>query len=218
MTIHPQAPIKKSSHAGFTLIEITVAVIIMAILAIISFRGMSVMLDAREHLTEQTQRWYQLSVFFSQLESDMLQLRERKFRDRDGQFKSGFIGKPDFVRTGEKTDEDAQLIFIRAGIADQVGFAADMKRVGYRYRNGNIEMLLWPTLDLAPDTYPAVEIILENVRSMKIRYQNSRQLWGDYWPDPRDLSQLPRGIEITIELKSGETIRRLFAFNQGVAY
>ena len=215
---HPSHTLQQRRAAGFTLIEITVAVLVMAILAIISFRGMSAMLDARDQLTEHSQRWYHLSVFFSQLESDLLQLKERKFRDRDGAIRPGFIGKPDFIRTSEKTDEDAQIMFIRAGIADQVGFAADMKRIGYRYRNGKIEMLLWPALDLAPETYPTVETVLENVRGMEIRYLNTRGKWAEYWPDTRDISPLPRGLEITVTLSSGERIRRLFALNQGVAH
>lgn len=204
--------------AGFTLIEITVAVIIMAILAIISYRGLSALLDARDHLTMQTRRWYNLSVFFSQLENDLSQLRERKVRGRNGSFLPPFIGKPDFVFTDPKTDEDAQLIFTRAGIPDQVGFAADMKRVGYRYRDGKIEVLLWPVLDLAPDTYPKVETVLENVRSMTFQYWSNRKVWVARWPDNQDRSATPRGIEVIVELSSGEKIRRVIALQQGVTF
>lgn len=216
-TISSASPPTKRQQRGFTLIEIVVAIIVMSILAIISFRGMSSMLDARDHLTAYTQKWYHLSVFFSQLESDLLQLRERKIRDRHGAVLPTFIGKPDFIAR-DKEDEDAQLIFVRAGVADQIGAASDMKRVGYRLHKGNVEMLLWPALDLAQETLPMVEPILTDVRAMTIRYQNSKQQWTDYWPDTRDLSQIPRGLEITIQLQSGEIIRRVFALNQGVAY
>ena len=79
-------------------------------------------------------------------------------------------------------------------------------------------MLLWPALDLAPETYPTVEVVLEGARGLKFRYWSNRKVWVDQWPDQLDRSPIPRGVEVTLELESGETIRRIFSLWQGAYY
>lgn len=207
-----------SSEFGFTLIELTIAILILSLIAVISFNGISSMITVREQLTVQTRKWYDVSLFFTRLENDLSQFRERKVRNRSGEYMSAFIGKT--IYNHSEPAEDGELIFTRGGIPDQIGFAADLKRVGYRFNRDKkqVELLLWPTLDLDTETYPAVEVILDGVRDLRFRYWSNRKIWVENWPDNQDRSPIPRGVEVILQLETGETIRRVFSLWQGAYY
>src|SRR5690606_23428024 len=57
--------------AGFTLLELLVAVALMAILAVLSWRGLDSVLASREHITAHTDETRAVSVLFSQLDEDL---------------------------------------------------------------------------------------------------------------------------------------------------
>ena len=75
-------------HAGFTLLELLVAVALMAILAVLSWRGLDSVLTSREHIMRHTDETRAISVLFSQLDEDLrrswpLRHLDALFRPRD---------------------------------------------------------------------------------------------------------------------------------------
>lgn len=57
--------------AGFTLVELLVAIALMAVLAVLGWRGLDSVLLSRERITEASDRLRALSLAFSQLEDDL---------------------------------------------------------------------------------------------------------------------------------------------------
>ncbi|MHB8167671.1 MAG: type II secretion system minor pseudopilin GspJ, partial [Sulfuricella sp.] len=163
-------------------------------------------LDTRAKVTAESKKWRDVTLFFTRLEQDLSRLANRPVRDSRDLLSPALLGEP--VAAGE---DDAQLAFTRMGLEGQSGVLSDVQRLGYRLRDGKVEMLVWPVLDQAPRTRPDVEVVLSGVKSMKIRYLGAEGAWWTSWPKPGAPGELPRALEVTLELMSGERMSRLFA-------
>ena len=58
-------------NAGFTLVEVLVAVAILALVATIAWRGTAAMTDAEAKLAVESARWQQLDALVARLEGDV---------------------------------------------------------------------------------------------------------------------------------------------------
>jgi len=141
------------------------------------------------------------------MSQDVAQAVQRPVRDEDGAIvRAAWVGTA--VKVGEN---DAELIFTRAGIPDQGGALQAPQRIGYRLEQGAIVMLRWPALDQAQRVKPVRYTLLEGVRDFKLRYLDRDGIWQLQWQYPSDLNRLPVATEITLTLASGEVITRLLA-------
>ena len=66
---------------GFALVEMLVALTIFALMSVLSFRGLTSVLQTREHLTEDNRRWRDLALTLAQLEQDMRMVVNRPGSD-----------------------------------------------------------------------------------------------------------------------------------------
>jgi general secretion pathway protein J len=120
--------------------------------------------------------------------------------------------------TGIQTPEGDALMFVRRSPDPQ----QDEQRLGYRLRQGRLELLLWSELDtlaakdqasalLAP-LPPASTIypLLEGVKTFELRYLDTAKHWQTRWP-ANDPTALPRAVQLSMQLADGQTIARLFA-------
>jgi len=56
---------------GFTLIELMSALLILSLLALLSFRGLAAVLDARDQVRRETEKWRSVAAFFSRFQHDV---------------------------------------------------------------------------------------------------------------------------------------------------
>lgn len=194
---------------GFTLIELLVALVILTLLSVAGYRGLDAVLQTRERVATETRKWQHLSFFFARMNQDIAQAVKRSIRDEDGNPRAAWVGNA--VTLGEN---DAELIFTRAGIPDQGAALQAPQRIGYRLEHGSIVMLRWPELDQAPRVKPVRYPVLEGVRDFKLRYLDRDGIWQQQWPPPTaatDLTGLPVAAEVKLTLVGGEIITRIFA-------
>ena len=69
---------------GFTLLELLVALLVFAFLAVMAYGGLQVVLEAQKRTTEQAMRLGELQVFFTILGRDVEQIIDRDIRDSYG--------------------------------------------------------------------------------------------------------------------------------------
>ena len=192
---------------GFTLIELLVALVILTLLSVAGYRGLDAVLQTRERVATETRKWQHLSFFFARMNQDIAQAVQRPVRDEAGSIvRAAWVGNA--VTVGEN---DAELIFTRAGIPDQGAALQAPQRIGYRLEHGSIVMLRWPELDQPPRVKPVRYPVLEGVREFKLRYLDRDGIWQQQWQYPTDLTKLPAAAEVTLTLISGEIITRIFA-------
>jgi len=190
---------------GFTLVEMLVALTIFALMSVLAYRGLNAALQTRAHLTEDNRRWRDVALTLAQLEQDMGLAVNRPARG------SGGLPLPALVGNAQAFGaNDAQLSFSRMGMAWQTGVLADVQRHGYRLNNGTLEQLVWPVLDQAPRSEPAVQPLLERVRRFDLRYLDGSGNWQSRWPLP-GMAALPAALEVVLELDGGVAVTRVFA-------
>jgi general secretion pathway protein J len=136
---------------GFTLIELMCALVILSLLALMSFRGLGAVLDARDQVKQETEKWRALSAFFSRLQQDVQLSAPRPVR-ADA---SGF----EFTRLAPE-GKDAP------------------RRVAYvMNQSKEIELWLWST----PDGEPTHHLVLPAVAQLELKYLDRTLVWRDAW-------------------------------------
>lgn len=191
---------------GFTLVEMLVALTIFALMSVLAYRGLTAVLETRAHLTDDNRRWRDIALTLSQLEQDLSMVVDRPVRDGGDLVQPALVGDPNAIGANE-----AQLNFSRMGMAWQTGVPADVQRHGYRLANGTLEQLVWPVLDRAPHSEPAVHALLERVKRFELRYLDGAGNWQPRWPLPGVAATLPAAVEVVVELEQGGTVTRVFA-------
>jgi len=188
---------------GFTLIELLTALLILSLLALMSYRGLGAVLDAREHVSQETDKWRRVANFFARFEQDVKLAAPRPVRTASG-IAPAWLGRPD-------TTPGPRLEVSRFASAEGVDTP---RRVAYGLNEKQeIELWLWPGLDVAPDALPARYPVLSGVTTFEFQYLNADLAWVGAWPTlPRDAA-IPRAVRLRIVLDSGEEIVRVFALD-----
>jgi general secretion pathway protein J len=197
----------KRRHHGFTLIEIIVAVAIMALVSVIAYRGLAAMLTARERISSENTSFRDLAQTMARIEADFSATVDRPIRDSYGVEKGAFLGAPDGLE-----EAGAAVVLTRMGAPSQSGKLADLQRVGYRVKEGRLELLSWPAVDLAPRATPSASTLLENVTRIELRFLDRQRQWQTKWPQPALSSgppeSLPRAVQMILTLASGAAYTR----------
>lgn len=193
-------------QSGFTLIELLVSLVILALLSVAGYRSLDAVLQTRERVAAETRKWQHLTFFFARLEQDIAQAVQRSVRDSGDQVRPEWIGHA--VVVGE---DDAELTFTRAGIADQAATMRSPLRIAYRLEQGNIVLLRWQALDQPARARPVRYPLLEGVREFKWRYLDALGDWQAEWPPTGSAMGLPQAAEVSLTLSSGDKLTRIFA-------
>jgi general secretion pathway protein J len=188
---------------GFTLIELLTAMLILSALALMSYRGLGAVLDAREHVTRETDKWRRVASFFARFERDVQLAAPRPVRSASGTAPA-WRGTPGATLA-------PRLEFSRFASVEGMD---SPRRLAYRLNERQeVELWLWPGLDIAPNTLPARYAVLTGVTAFELQYLNANLAWVDAWPSTATDARLPQAVRLRLALVSGEEIVRVFALN-----
>lgn len=193
--------------SGFTLIEVLVALVVFAVLSGLAYRSLSVVLDSRRHIDRENHKWREVALFLARIEQDVATAVPRPVRDAGDAVAPAVAGTPAPARAYE-----GQLVLTRTAFAADPGGAESPRRLGYRLRNGTVELLAWAVLDQGPRTAPTVVAALRDVREMQVRFLDRRGQWHVQWPPAGATAPqraVPAGVEVALTLVSGERVVRL---------
>ncbi len=203
---------------AFTLVELLIALTIFAIMAVMSYRTLDSVFQTRQHLSTETARLRDVALLFARLDDDFTTLLDRRPRNADNLLDDAL--RLTALLPGA---DDATLVFTRSGFAGSSGMAATPQRVGYRLKEGVLELVLWPSLDSAPRTAPQAYPALGQVRDAKWRAMDGTGIWQNVWRSTPvggataagAPSAYPAALELSITLASGEQFTRVFALRRG---
>ena len=171
---------------GFTLIELMSALLILSLLALMSLRGLGAVLDARERVSQETEKWRGVAAFFSRFQRDVQ------------------LSAPRPMLAAARRIE-----FSRFAAAEGVDTP---RRVAYRLNDSReIELLLWPSFEPAPGTQPSRYSLLPAVAEFQLQYLGSDLAWVDAWPRTERDPPLPQAVRLRVVLSSGEELVRVFS-------
>ncbi|HQQ64239.1 MAG TPA: type II secretion system protein GspJ [Pseudomonadales bacterium] len=220
-------PSTEKNARGFTLIEVLVALTILSLLSLMAFRGLGAVLDARAHVQEETDKWLQVGAFFTRLEQDVRMAAPRSVRSPGGQTPA-WLGNMPLANTPLANTETANtelsntepantepagttplLVFSRFASVEGVDAP---RRVGYSLnQQQDIELWLWPGLDVPTGTTAARYPVLHGVKTLEFQYMGSEGLWVNHWPVSTRDNAIPRALRLRMVLTSGEDIIRVLA-------
>lgn len=190
---------------GFTLIELLTAMLILSLLALMSYGGLGAVLDSREHVGRETGKWRDVSAFFARFERDLNLASPRSSR-----IGSGLAVSSSPAWLGQSGGPGSSRVeFNRFAAAEGVDTG---RRIAYQLNdNREIELLLWPGLDVAQDNAPARYAVLSGVRRLELRYLDHGLAWVSAWPVSGNDTAIPLAVQLRLVLATGEEIVRTFA-------
>jgi general secretion pathway protein J len=183
-------------RSGFTLLEVLIALAIMATLALTGYRALTGMLDGERRITADRDRWRDLDLFFSRFDYDLGHALPRPYT----------LGSTTFPGLFLRADG---LALVRATPGEIP------QRIGYRLHDGRIEVLYWRGLDAQVPPEPVAYTVATGVAAWELRLANREGEWLDRWgePGPQDTeAPLPRGGHLALTLTDGTRIERVFAW------
>jgi len=199
---------------GFTLLELLVAMAVLAVVGALGYRGLNSILDAEARLQAESRRWTDVSLLFSQLSEDLMMAVGRTARDdmdrtSPALLLSGSASVPAAGGNAPMASGSAQLVVTRLGIGEGAATQSAPRRVGYRLRDGALEYLVWPDPDAAPGTAPAAYELIGDVADLQWQALDVDGRWYTDWPAARPATTLPRAVSVRIVLAPGEEITRI---------
>lgn len=193
--------------AGFTLLELLVALAIFAVLATMAYGALNSVLTARKAVEAKSARLADLQTALMVIERDVEQAVPRKIRDEFGDEQPALQGGG----TGTLV-----LDLSRDGWRNPLGLArSHLQRVAYGFKDEKLVRESWGILDRAPDTQAYSEVLLSEVKAVEVRFLGRDGQWSAFWPPQTANTQEetvvlpPRAIEINLDLDDWGRITRL---------
>ncbi len=211
----PAASNGRRAGAGFTLVEVLIALAITGLIAVISHRAFVTAADSNEQsgkiltaLDELDRTWQRLALDFRNI------VLVTGAVDADGEVIASLTTEP---------ENDYVVRLVRGGRANLQNLPrSNLQGVGYRLVDGVLWRDVWEQGFSARDTRPVEVDLLHGVERVEWRFlpvgaatvEDSG--WVDEWPvNGASGEVLPLGVEITMEGESFGEIRRVFSLLPG---
>lgn len=200
------------TQQGFTLLELLIASIIFAIMALMAYGGLDNVLDNSQSSQQALQRLKNVQQSVSVLNRDFTQIVKRPIRDEYG-------NSQPYLSAGN--DIDNLVEFTRGGRVNPAGLLrSSLLRVAYRLEDEKLIRQQWPQLDRTQETEPRESVLITGVEKVSLRFLDLDGEWHQQWP-PLNAANTggaapivaPLGIEIVLQLNDWGDIRRLYAVN-----
>jgi len=196
---------RRQRVAGFTLLEIIVAVAIFGIVSAVAYSGLNMVLNAQAQTRDHAERLSELQRALTLMETDFEQVAPRSVRDRYGDRQPALQGNVDGVT------------LTRAGHLNPMGQARSaFQRIGYQLNDDKqLVRRTWTGLDQPIDPSPHDGILLDHVDAFSVTYTSGPDSdWVEQWPPTGAKNPdraLPAAVKITLKLPEyqGEIVRIL---------
>lgn len=199
-------------NAGFTLIEVLLAIAITALVAAMGYVGLTTAINALESNQRESERLEQLMLAISVVDRDMRNIVNRSIVDEFSQAKAAVSG-------GEFSE--VLLEFTRSGSSNPLGLRrSNQQRIHYRYEDEKLWRDSWYVLDRGvEDVEPYSVLLLDELSRVELKFlkldANATNLlggvWLDEWPEEdANINSVPIAIELKFEQQAWGELRRVY--------
>lgn len=192
---------------GFTLIEVLVAMFLLAIIGAAGFTMLQQITNARTRIEAQSDRLTELQRTFYWLTEDVSQIINRPVRSAVDSVLPAF----QYNIQGESL-----MDFTRAGWANPAGDIlpprSSLQRVSYMLEDDRLLRSYWYHLDTLEEGPSKRRQLLTGVEELTVRFMDPEGAWQDQWP-PLNVEEdpgLPRALEFTFILNDLGSVVRVF--------
>ncbi len=216
--------------AGFTLVELLVALFITAVMFAIGYRELDQALRSRRELDEQSARMIAVQQAVRTIEQDFELLQPRPIRNLlgDGEVPaltttttggndtmlvgSGVVGSG-----GSNAPLTPVVTFTRGSWTNPTGLQrSELQRVSYALQGDRLLRSYSPVLDATLQDTTITRTLIDHVKSFSLRFMDAGHNWQTEWPvgnqgpalQPAMQRWRPIAVEVTLELDDWGTIVR----------
>jgi general secretion pathway protein J len=205
----------RGGAAGFTLLELLVALAVFAFVSMMAYGGLRSVLDAREHTDRASRNLAELQLALTLMGRDLGHVVARPVRD--------VHGDPQAPLRFNVYSDQPRLELVRTSAR------SGLQRVAWEIAEGRLYRLYWSVLDGADPAEPQGRLPVlgpvaeaeQTVRGVKdwtlrFHYRDTDGSLGtsESWPleiNPGNLEELPLALELTLELEDLGPVTRWFA-------
>ncbi|MGC1181399.1 GspJ family T2SS minor pseudopilin variant LspJ [Legionella sp.] len=191
--------------AGFTLIEILIALTVFALLASITSSTLYYAFNTRTRVNERSEHLSSLQLAISLIQQDIPQIVERGIRGNDMRLFPIFIGSSDYME------------FTRDGDVNPGGIEkrSTLKRIGFLCQGDALVRRTWDILDPTDRNKYADKLLIDNLDDCHFGYLNqSLELFSEWRADAVNQEQkkesLPKAVQVNFTLHNQGEINLLF--------
>jgi general secretion pathway protein J len=191
---------------GFTLFEMVIAVSIFALMGVIAFGGLGQMTRTGQAVADANDRLSDLQFAVVYFTRDWTQVSPRRIRNQYGDEESNIVIAED------------SITFTRSGWDNLLGQPrSTLQRVQYLVDDNQLLRRHWRSLDQGIGEKPIQVVLLDNVESMEVGFQNILGKLIRTWPvDSSYNDGDPILLAIKFELTDMGEITRLLEVPKGV--
>jgi len=192
---------------GFTLIEVMVAMFLLAIIGTAGFKMLQQITNSRTRIEDQSDRITELQRTFYYMAEDITQIVDRPVRSPVDSLLPAF----QFNLQGASLFD-----FTKAGWANPAGDIlpprSTLQRVSYSLEDDKLLRSYWYHLDSLNEEPVKRRQLLSGVEDLTVRFMDPQGSWQDQWP-PLNVEEdpgLPRALEFTFTLTDLGSVVRVF--------
>lgn len=193
----------QKSQSGFTLVEAVVALMLLAVMSVMSYQAVEVILGANDRSRTTLSNESQLHRAWQVINRDLFHLRPRTFADGLGSKEFAYITDPD----------QFGVRFSRGGGPLTSTNPTGVTRIQYSLNSENqLERRSWPVTATSLNDDGNLLILLNNVDDVEIEQLSRAGVFLPDWPPINETHSplsLPRMIRITIIMLDGSETSRL---------
>ena len=199
----------QSSRAGLTLMEIALAVAILAVIATLTWGSIARSFDAYETVTDIDRRYHNVRVAMNRMSKELSMSfldSDRRHRGKERMWKTIFkseSGSPfqqlhftafahEILRADSKESDQCEISYFGATDPDRPGQLNLMRRED-------------PRIDREPTEGGRAYVLAENIKDFKVRFFDPKDDdWTDEWDtldDEEYRGRLPTIVEITLVIE-----------------
>jgi len=208
-------PACASGPRGFTLLELLVALVLFAVLSLLTYSSLRAMIDSNRQISLEGERLATVQMAMARLALDVQQAQARGIRDEYGNRQPAMI---------YGALPAAGFEFTRGGRSGSTPGRANGNLQRLRYLLDGQELIResWSSLDreIRPTTFR--QTVLDRVTDFEVRFLDEHGLWHSHWPplapggaDSLSEERLPAAVEVWVELEDWGRLRRLFPLPPG---
>lgn len=198
--------------AGFTLVEVMVALSVFALIGTMSTGLLVTTIDARERQEAAMERLSALQQIRALWRDDAAHLLMRPHRTEDGGYGGAALSGPSGSVFTFDGDQGNLAAFTRRGRANP-GEAADrssLLRVIWRVEDGVLLREIWLSADPAPASRPQTMVLTEGLENASVSFRYGRN-WLDapVRPGPSGEAPMPDALRLTYTDALGREIEHI---------
>lgn len=191
-----------NTDKGFTLVELLIAIGIMALLGAAAAAMLNGAIDNKQRIEARQQKLERVALALQILRRDLEQLTPRIARDRAGDPLQSRV-------VGEQVEADSEVEFVHGGrrILPGQSLGSALERVRYLSEDDALVRYSAAVADPTDNTDWQRQVLLDKVENFTVSYYDGER-WTTFWPPSTQLNAIqPQGVRIEMDVPPWPGIR-----------